>query len=259
MLSSAIMKDIWPAKIRDLRQSLRLSQDGLAHRLGVTKKTVAEWEQLRQAPSPERALQLARLVEPGPLRRWFIEFALQRIGGDVPLVRDALSDAAPLTQGPLRVPDLRIVTSADTAERLRALEGLDHYVPIPVLHDAAAAGAAREVSDHDVSGYALIQYAWCPNPQNFTCVRVSGDSMAPILHDGALVAIDHSQRDPDRLHQKMAAVRVDDGVTIKWLERTAAGTLRLVAENKEYPALDLPPTPENPVIGRVAWWWSRPR
>ncbi len=253
----------WPNKIRQLRSALQLSQDGLARRLNVTKKTVAEWEQTRQPPSPERALELARLIEPGGLRRWFIEFALQRIGADTPMVLDALRPALsgpPVTQGPLlRSPELRIVTTADTEERFRALEGLDHYVPVPVLSDAAAAGAPAAISDDDVDGYALIQYAWCPNPENFTCVRVRGDSMTPILHDGALVAVDHSQRDPRRLRNKMVAARVEDGVTIKWLENTPAGGLRLTAENKDYPAIDLPRTPENPVIGLVAWWWNRPK
>ena len=256
------MRRSWPNKIRQLRSTLQLSQDGLARRLHVTKKTVAEWEQARQPPSPARALELARLIEPGGLRRWFIEFALQRIGADTPMVLDALRPALsgpPVTQGPLRSPELRIVTTADAEERFRALEGLDHYVPLPVLSDAAAAGAPATISDDDVDGYALIQYAWCPNPENFTCVRVRGDSMTPILHDGALVAVDHSQRDPRRLRNKMVAARVEDGVTIKWLENTPAGGLRLAAENKDYPALELPRTHENPVIGLVAWWWNRPK
>lgn len=255
-------------KIKDLRQQLELSQEKLARRLNITKKTVAEWEQGRQPPSPERALQMARLVGPGRLRRWFIQLALERIGADPPLVLDALLDlpntrrgtASPLSaQGPLRVADLRIVTPTAWSERLRALEGLDHYVPLPVLKDAAAAGAPREIAEADVDSYALIYYSWCPNPQNFTCVRIRGDSMIPILHDGALVAIDHTQRDPLMLHQKMVAARAEDGVTIKWLERDPDGTLRLVPENKHHSALTLPRTPDNPIIGLVAWWWNRPR
>ena len=77
-------------KVKDLRRDLSLSQEQLGRRLGVTKKTVAEWEQGRQPPSPERAVQLARLAAPRELRRWFIRFGLERIGADPALVLDAL-------------------------------------------------------------------------------------------------------------------------------------------------------------------------
>lgn len=248
-------------KIKDLRAELHLSQEQLARRLELTKKTVAEWEQGRQVPSPERALQLARLVPGGPLRRWFTQQALARIGAETPLVLDALLPA-PATrsgQGPLPTGELRVVAPSGWSERFRALERLDHYSPIPLLKDAAAAGSPREISEADIDGYALIYYAWCPNPANFTCVRVRGDSMAPILYDGAVVAVDHSQRDPLALHQKMVAARVEDGVTVKWLERQPDGTLLLVPENKNHPTIALPRTPDNPVIGLVAWWWNRQR
>lgn len=255
------MRPDWCPKIKDLRGELDLSQEALARQLKVTKKTVAEWEQGRQPPSPERALQLARLAAPGELRRWFTRHALGRIGAEGPLVLDALLPGRVGRSGQRALPgaELRLIAPADWSDRFRALEGLDHYVPIPLLRDAAAAGSAREISESDIEGYALIHYAWCPNPANFTCVRVRGDSMAPILDDGAIVAVDHTQRDPLLLHQKMVAARHEGGVTIKWLERRPDHSLSLVPENKQYPALELPRTPDNPLIGLVAWWWNRQR
>ncbi|MGH9787334.1 MAG: S24 family peptidase [Candidatus Acidiferrales bacterium] len=249
----------WPPKIKDLRDALGLSQEHLARRLDVTKKTIAEWEQARQSPSPERALQLAKLAPPGELRRWFIRFAFERMGADERFISDVLTEGRRRRggQAPLAADRLRVITSADLSERFRALEGLDHFVPIPLLKDAAAAGSPREISDADIDGYALIHYSSCPNPSDFTCIRVRGDSMAPILHDGALVAIDHSQRDPLALSQKMVAARTDDGVVVKWLERSPDGALRLVSENKSYPPLDLPRTQTNPILGLIAWWQNR--
>ncbi|MFQ5778809.1 MAG: S24 family peptidase [Terriglobia bacterium] len=244
-----------------MRRGLGLSQKQLARRLAVTKKTVAEWEQGRQPPSPERTLQLARLAPRGQLRRWLARHALERIGADAGLVRDAFRSGRGLrcSQAPLSITELCVVTPAEWSDRFRALEGLDHYVPIPLLKDAAAAGSAREVSDADIDGYALIHYRWCPNPGNYTCLRVRGDSMTPILHDDAIVAVDHSQSDPLALNHKIVAARHDGGVTIKWLEHHPDGELRLVPENKRYPTLTLPRTPENPIIGMVAWWWNRQR
>jgi SOS-response transcriptional repressor LexA len=246
-------------KIKDVRAERDLSQDQLARQLSVTKKTIAEWEQSRQPPSPERCLQLARLAVPGELRRWFTQHALQRIGADGPLVLDALlgKRRRRLPQAPLPGAELRVIAAADLSDRFRALEGLDHFSPVPLLKDAAAAGSPQTVSDQDIEGYVLIPYAWCPSPESFTCVRVQGDSMAPILHNGALVAIDHGQRDPMTLHHKMVAVRYQGGVTLKWLERRAEMDWLLVPENKEYPSVELPRSPDNPIIGIVAWWWNR--
>ena len=126
---------------------------------------------------------------------------------------------------PLPTPELRVVAPADWSDRLRALESLDHYAPVPLLKDAAAAGSPRAIVEGDIEGYALVHYAWCPNPANFSCLRVRGDSMAPILHNGAIVALDHTLRDPLALNQKMVAARYEDGVTIKWLERQPDGRL----------------------------------
>jgi SOS-response transcriptional repressor LexA len=247
-------------RIKELRRELNLSQDQFSRRLEVTKKTIAEWEQSRQVPSPERCLQLARLAAPaGPLRRWFIREALGRIGAESRLVLDALlpEPRKPAVESGPGTPELRVIASADWSQRMQALEALDHFVPVPLLTDAAAAGPPRDIAEADIEGYALIPYAWCPDPANFTCLRVRGDSMAPILYDGAIVAVDHSRRDPLTLNQKMVAARCEGGVTIKWLERRLEDTWLLVPENKSHPVLTLPRSPDNPIIGMVAWWWNR--
>jgi len=201
------------------------------------------------------------MTPPGALRRWFTRNALERIGADAPLVLEALlsGPGRGSTQTPLPAEELRVISRADWAERLRAVKGLDPYVSVPLLKDAAAAGAPRAISDADLEGYALLPSAWCPNPANVTCIHARGDSMAPIVHDGAVVAIDHSQRDPHLLHQKMVAARYQGGVVIKWLERQSNGSLHLVAENKEHDTLKLPRTQQNPVLGLVSWWWNPPR
>ena len=245
-------------QIKELRRILDLSQEQLARRIDVTKKTVAEWEQGRQPPSPERLLQLAKLAPPGDLRHWLTRHALIRIGATSNLVLEALLKGRTEGPGPLPGGELRVVAPVDSSERLRALEGLDHYSPVPLLHDAAAAGPPRAIAESDIEGYVLVPYGWCPDTQNFSCLRVRGDSMTPILNDGAIVGIDRTQRDPAMLQQQMVAARYEDGVTIKWLERQPDGALLLVPENKTHPTLTLPRTEANPILGAVSWSWNRP-
>ena len=72
----------WSQQIKAFRRSAGLTQIGLASKLGVTKKTVAEWEQGRQEPSARRYVQLAKIAE-GQRALWFLE----RIGLDRKFLR----------------------------------------------------------------------------------------------------------------------------------------------------------------------------
>ncbi len=64
----------WSQQIKTFRRSVGLSQTGLASKLGITKKTVAEWEQGRQEPGPRRYIQLAKMAA-GEQALWFLERA----------------------------------------------------------------------------------------------------------------------------------------------------------------------------------------
>ena len=67
----------WSQQLKVFRRSAGLTQSGLASKLSMTKKTVAEWEQGRQQPSPRRYVQLAKMAE-GEQALWFLE----RVGLD---------------------------------------------------------------------------------------------------------------------------------------------------------------------------------
>ncbi len=62
----------WSQQFKAFRRSTGLSQTGLASKLGITKKTVAEWEQGRQESGPRRYIQLAKMAE-GEQALWFLE------------------------------------------------------------------------------------------------------------------------------------------------------------------------------------------
>ena len=62
----------WSQQIKAFRRSAGLTQTGLASKLGITKKTVAEWEQGRQEPSARRYVQLAKMAE-GEQALWFLD------------------------------------------------------------------------------------------------------------------------------------------------------------------------------------------
>lgn len=144
-----------------------------------------------------------------------------------------------------------------------------NYIAVPLLTDSVAAGAPAEVNETDVESWAIIykDKAWLPHaPENYTCVRVRGKSMYPVLDDGDIVAIDHAVRPSTKeelrgLCGKMAAFRVDDGVTIKWLKFDfKSGTVVGVPENDaEMDHLVVLKGEEinEGIVGIVRWWWSK--
>src|SRR2546430_17550116 len=68
------------------------------------------------------------------------------------------------------------------------------------LHPLAAMGAPSE---------------WCPTPAYTVCLRVKGESMGPLIHDGAIVAVDSSQTERSQLDGKIVVVsHAEKGVTI---------------------------------------------
>ncbi len=62
----------WSQQLKTFRHVLGLSQTGLASKLAITKKTVAEWEQGRQEPSHRRYIQLAKMADDEQVL-WFLE------------------------------------------------------------------------------------------------------------------------------------------------------------------------------------------
>lgn len=140
---------------------------------------------------------------------------------------------------------------------------LDNYIPIRLIKDAVAAGTPREINEYDVDGWVLI-YAdktWMQhNPENYTCCRVRGSSMTPILTDGDIVAIDHADRDPRKLERKIVAFRKNGAVTIKWLKTLPDGLVIGLPQNPHdvdaiiaLKAQEI----ETGIVGRVAWWWAK--
>ncbi|MBF0121566.1 MAG: helix-turn-helix domain-containing protein [Desulfobacterales bacterium] len=139
----------------------------------------------------------------------------------------------------------------------------DNYIPIKLLKDSVAAGSPLEVNDYDTDGFCLIysDKRWLPsNPEDYTCIRVTGRSMYPILDTGDIVAIDHSQKNPYRLERKMVAFKKNGGVTIKWLKVLEDETVVGVPENKdEIDSVIVLKGEEinRGIIGKIAWWWAK--
>jgi hypothetical protein len=140
----------------------------------------------------------------------------------------------------------------------------ENYLPVPLLKDPVAAGLPREVTESEIDGWALIYASneWMPNdPEEYTCARISGYSMAPILEPGDIVSIDHLQRDPLKLQNKIVAFRHNGGVTVKWLriyedKHLVIGEPENRFEHQSTVVFDYDEAYDH-IVGRIAWWWAK--
>ncbi len=101
----------------------------------------------------------------------------------------------------------------------------EDFQEIPFYPDEIAAGQPLEVRD-DPEGIVIVHKDWCKQPENTVAVRVSstGTSMEPTIPAGAIVTIDTTPTEPDKLlGQAVAIYKKDDGATIKRLAQTTKG------------------------------------
>ena len=154
----------------------------------------------------------------------------------------------------MSAPELKVVSRRE----LDDLERWEAFVSIPLVRDEAAAGPPRAVADDEIEGFCLVYESWAKRPEDYICVRVKGDSMEPILPDGSIVAINLKNRAPGRLKGKIVAARHGGGVTVKELRRSESGEdWLLVPYNKEHSPIVIKAEEDNPIIGKVAWWWAK--
>ncbi len=147
-----------------------------------------------------------------------------------------------------------IVITEDQAA-LEAAEG-DAYVAVAYLEDAAAAGPGLEVRDDVIGGYVLIHARVAPNPERIRCLRLQGDSMAPYLPEGSIVAVDLDRCDPHAVEGKVVAARADDGVVVKlWRHSRGRVLLQSCNPTAEPVILGAAEVDGGALIGQVIWAW----
>lgn len=140
----------------------------------------------------------------------------------------------------------------------------DDEIELPFLKEVElSAGSGKTVVE--VSGTRKLRFgkytvrSMGVQPDQAVCVRVSGNSMEPVLQDGGTVAVDGAKnRISEVVDGKMYALNHSGHVRVKQLFRLPRGGLRLRSFNRDdhgdedYSAEDLI-REEITLIGRVFW------
>ncbi len=88
-----------------------------------------------------------------------------------------------------------------------------NYKTLPITGEIAA-GNPIEIRDVDILGKILVSADIIDDIANFYCFRVNGWSMSPEVQHGDIVIISKIY-DWEDLDNRIVAVRIDDGVTLK--------------------------------------------
>jgi transcriptional regulator with XRE-family HTH domain len=245
----------WADRIRHLLGTLKVSQAGLAERLGVSPPTVSRWIKGRHEPTAESYIALGNLAHP-PDGIYFWE----RAGLDASGLLDASFQRA-VSSLRTSLKDFALIASKQVTSSLSG-KGNTVAVAIPLLNATAYGDRIPphenvSLSEVEVQEVLLAPLAWCPHPENMIGIHFDGDSMVPVISAGSILFVDTAAKDRDRLHQRIALVTHRDlGFKVARFQRIGGSDL-LVSANHKCAPVDVSNASKWKIFGEVLWWVSR--
>jgi transcriptional regulator with XRE-family HTH domain len=241
----------WPERIQRLLRDLKMTQSGLADRLGVSPATVSRWIQGKHEPTAQTYVALGNLAQPAEAVYFW-----ERAGMDISGLPDA---GMRRVMGSLRarLQDFQVVAAAKQSKPLTG-----NAVAIPVLNVTAFGDRLPprenvQLSQAEVQDVLLAPIDWCPHPENVIGMHLVGDSMMPVIAPASIVFVDTAQTDRESLHGRFAVVSHRDlGFKVARFQRISGKDL-LVSANHKYAPVDISNAAKWKVFGEVLWWISR--
>jgi phage repressor protein C with HTH and peptisase S24 domain len=218
---------------KERRKLIKLTQIQLSKKVGVSGVTISQWESGDTAPRGENLYKLAKALKCST--DWLL------FGNESKPVSNAE------WAGPMETWDSNTPLSDDEVE-------IPFYMEVEL-----AAGHGMAEAQHYLG--PKLRFAKSTlrksnvDPTNAACVRVSGNSMEPVLPNGSTVGVDTSQTDV--IDGKMYAINHDSMLRIKTLYKLPGGGLRLRSFNlDEWPdeRFDGDDLKQITIIGKVFWY-----
>lgn len=134
-----------------------------------------------------------------------------------------------------------------------ALAGKGDWIEVPRLALGAAAGPGALGADERPFDSFRFSRRWLKeqglSDGQLSTIRVQGDSMEPLLHDGDEILVDRAQR---TLRDGIHVVRLGDALMVKRLAAAGPGRATLLSQNYAYPPVEVALS-ELEIVGRVVW------
>ena len=127
------------------------------------------------------------------------------------------------------------------------------WTAVPRLSLSASAGRGAHGAEERCYDSFCFSRRWLReqglSANMLSAIRVLGDSMHPLLHDGDEILVD---RTPRHFREGVHVVRIGDNLHVKRVQLAKPGHVRLISENPAYEAMDFS-TDDVAIIGRVVW------
>lgn len=246
----------WSLKIKAFRDDLNLSQFEFAKRIGTSPMAVSRWERGIQKVPANIYIKLGNLA--GDPLCWYFwgltGLRTEDVMRVLPVARLRLREN--------RVAKVLIVRAGDR-KRAPAPKETD-FVAIPSLPvHAGTPGVGGDLAidleqvQPDSMWAAPID--WCPNPNTTVCFHVKGNSMAPVILDGNIIAVDTSETEHDKLIGKVVVAHsAEKGLIVSRLMKFDH-TVSLVSDQREYESVSLASGSGWRIVGKVLWCTGRMR
>ena len=241
----------WADRVEKLRRRMNLSQSGLGQRLQYSGMAVSRWERGLQEPPADSYIKLGELA--GAPDCWYFWDRAGLKKSNVLRVRTENRKLFPKST----FPDFDIVF-AGSGTRTRSNKKT-RLVAIPLLGVHAGTHGEKGAKTLDLNKIPPVDMiaapaAWCPHPDLTSCLRVKGNSMIPLIHDGDILAVDYSEvRHADLDGKIVVAWHKDKGLSVSRFRRYR-GVEVLEAENRDYQSITLGSGRNWRIVGKILWW-----
>lgn len=227
------MQKIFLKNLGGILEEKGMTQEALAKKVRVKQPYISKLKKLREAGDITLAYKIADVLG----------VSIQRLTGR--------PEPTP------RPVEIRVTWEASQFPGKEAPPPAADFLPIPVYNINVVGGDPETIAREEIEDVALIHRAALQrkSPRGLVGTFVRGDSMIPVLRDGAIVCIDTTAR-PERgkvPKGSIWAIRKEEGVVVKHLQ-VGEGALVLISANPAYPpeAISGPEA----IVGRVIWVWQ---
>lgn len=227
-------------------KELDISGADITRATGASSAAITKWRQGVNTPS-RYALQLANLLQTTPEWLMYGEGLNAELG--TPASGEARQKRSPDVS---KFGTFRLWSSNDPLPE-------DEYVHLPYMKEVQMKGGTGNVEMQDYNGFTLpfgksTLYRNGVNPARAFCCTLDGDSMEPVIPDGATIGV--NMEDNQIKDGKVYAFRHDDLFRVKRLYRISGGQVRINSFNQDDPAYkdEIIAAEDIEIIGRVFYW-----
>jgi phage repressor protein C with HTH and peptisase S24 domain len=245
-----------------------ITQSEFSERYGLHKNTLGRYERGERPMDFEFVVKLCYDKDISP--SWLLFGMTPKRGfGSLKYLSDDMRQSeieriAELTESDptLVEKSLQIGTPKARASRAKYAQANDFvYLPLHRNVSVSAGNGSIVWDEHDIDHLAFqasfIRHELRANPASLRLVRVSGDSMERLLYSGDMVMVDTSITALQA--EGMYVFRIDDSISVKWLNAMPGGVIRVASENAaKYPPYEIAKEQAEghhfQIIGLVRWW-----